>query len=64
MSTSYTRELQAARARRGLTNAQIARALGVSESYISKLMSGARTPKDREILDRIEAFLGVTAQTA
>lgn len=50
--------LQQARDLRGLTNAEISRILGVSESLISKVMSGARRPSG-ELLPKLCRILQI-----
>jgi transcriptional regulator with XRE-family HTH domain len=50
--------LQRARDSRNLTNAQLARLLFVSESYISKIMSGARRG-NRSFMPKLCRALGV-----
>lgn len=49
--------LKIARLRRGLTQLQLARALGVREDIITYIETGRRTPTP-ELRERLEALLG------
>jgi transcriptional regulator with XRE-family HTH domain len=58
---SYTRslsKLKLARMHRGLRQMDLARSVGISESYLSKIETGRATPSDA-LLSRVSEALGL-----
>lgn len=57
---SFAERLTELRTRRGLTQDELGRALGISRGAISMYESGKRFPTDEDFLRRVADFFGVT----